>query len=69
MDTGTVLGGGTGVGTLDAAFDGVTAGGVGVGGADAAGTGAAATAVEVPGSVLILGVSLGVGVSASELLD
>lgn len=68
VDTGAVLGGGTAAGVFEAAFVGATAG-VGVGGAEAAGAGAVARTVEVPGSVLILGVSLGVEVSALELLD
>jgi hypothetical protein len=69
VDTGAVLGGGTAAGAFEAAFFGAAAGGVVVGGADAAGAGAATRPVEVPGSVLILGVSIGVEVSALELLD
>ena len=62
VDTGAVI--------VEAGFVGAVAAGVGVGGAEAAGVGArAGAAVEVPGSVLILGVSLGVGVLVLELLD
>jgi hypothetical protein len=63
----------TGAGTFVAVFVGAAAGDVGVGGAEATGAGvgvgAAARLVEVLGSVLILGVSLDVGVSALELFE